>query len=134
MLCVALLLSSAAASTLRQVPDGMTLRKWMMGQKCINMASLPLMNTQFAQLGALDALESEGLMDQVTGLSGVSSGAFVTAVAASKNRSLASSIFRSKWPGWSNLGANKDPDFSGNYREKILDKVLPQLSQLNLPQ
>merc|ERR1719498_2066140 len=123
-LCLALLVVGGTAHTLRQVPDGMTLRKWMQQQPCLNMASLPLMNTQFAQLGAIDALESEGLMDKVTGMSGVSSGAFVTAVAASKNRSLASSIFRSKWPGWSNLGANKDPDFSSNYRERILDKVL----------
>merc|ERR1719380_579401 len=124
MLCVSLLLSSAAAHTLRQVPDGMTLRKWMQAQPCLNMASLPLMNTQFAQLGALDALESEGLMEKVTGLSGVSSGAFVTALAASKNHSLASSKFRSLWPGWSNLGPAKDPEFSQQYKEKILDQVL----------
>merc|ERR1719498_1983741 len=123
-LCLTLVLVGAAAHTLQVARDGMTLRKWIKAQPCLNMASLPLMNTQFAQLGAIDALESEGLMDHVTGLSGVSSGAFVTAVAASKNRSLASSIFRSKWPGWSNLGANKDPDFSSNYRERILDKVL----------
>merc|ERR1719171_2906474 len=95
---------------LKQVPDGMTLRKWMEEQPCLNMASLPLMNTQFAQLGALDALESEGLMDKVTGLSGVSSGAFVTALAASKNRSRASSKFRSIWPGWANLGTTTDPE------------------------
>jgi hypothetical protein len=73
-------------------------------------------------------------MDKVTGLSGVSSGAFITALAASKNRSLASSTFRSLWPGWSNLGSMKDPDFSGNYREQILDKVLPQtFEELKVP-
>eukprot|EP00746_Dinoflagellata_sp_MGD_P157770 gnl/MRDRNA2_/MRDRNA2_86310_c0_seq1.p1 gnl/MRDRNA2_/MRDRNA2_86310_c0~~gnl/MRDRNA2_/MRDRNA2_86310_c0_seq1.p1 ORF type:complete len:448 (+),score=85.29 gnl/MRDRNA2_/MRDRNA2_86310_c0_seq1:192-1346(+) len=98
------------------------------------MASLPLMNTQFAQLGAIDALESEGLMDKVTGMSGVSSGAFITALAASKNRSLASSNFRSKWPGWSNMGSMKDPEFSANYRERILDQVLPQtFEELQIP-
>jgi len=88
----------------------------MQAQPCLNMASLPLMNTAFAQLGAIDALESEGLMDKVTGLSGVSSGAFVAALAATKNRSLASSIFRSKWPGWGNLGAHNDPEFSVFYK------------------
>merc|ERR1719217_1042575 len=122
-LCFALMIVGAAA--LGQAPEAMTLRKWIQKQPCLNMASLPLMNTQFAQLGAIDALESEGLMDKVTGMSGVSSGAFITALAASKNRSLASSTFRSLWPGWSNLGSMKDPEFSSNYREKILDKVLP---------
>lgn len=132
----ALLLASASAHThtLRQNQEGMTLRKWMKNQKCINMASLPLMNTQFAQLGAIDALESEGLMDKITGLSGVSSGAFVAALAASKNRSLSSSLFRTHWPGWSNLGANKDPDFSMNYKEKVLDKVIPAtFEELKIP-
>merc|ERR1719321_790653 len=99
MLCLALLLSSAVAHNLKQTPDGMTLRKWIKSQPCLNMASLPLMNTQFAQLGAIDALESEGLMDKITGLSGVSSGAFVTALAATRNRSLSSSLFRTHWPG-----------------------------------
>merc|ERR1719387_317040 len=105
-LCFALMVAGAAA--LSQAPEGLTLRKRMQKQPCLNMASLPLMNTQFAQLGTIDALESEGLLDKVTGLSGVSSGAFVTALAASKNRSLASSNFRSVWPGWGNMGAQKD--------------------------
>jgi hypothetical protein len=140
VLCFSLVLASAAAASeghaakLRQVPDGMTLRKWMQNQPCLNMASLPLMNTQFAQLGALDALHSEGLMEKVTGLSGVSSGAFVTALAASRNHSLASSQFRSLWPGWSNMGAKKDPDMSAFYRSKVLDKVLPQtFEELKIP-
>jgi hypothetical protein len=112
----------------------MTLKKWMKAQPCLNMASLPLMNTQFAQLGAFDALHDEGLMDKITGMSGVSSGAFVTALAAHKNRSLASTSFRSKWPGWGNLGPMKDPEMSHNYREKILDQVLPQtFEELQIP-
>jgi len=133
--CFALILASAAAhkSTLRQNPEGMTLRKWIQSQKCLNMASLPLMNTQFAQLGAIDALESAGLMDKVTGLSGVSSGAFVTAIAASKNRTKASEAFRQHWPGWGKLG-KKDPEFSQNYKEQVLDKVVPAtFEELKIP-
>jgi len=92
------------------------------------------MNTQFAQLGAIDALEKEGLMEHVTGLSGVSSGAFVTALAASKNRSLASANFRSVWPGWTNMGAKGDPELSDNYKQLVLDKVLPAtFEELKIP-
>merc|ERR1740130_768197 len=135
--CLALLVVCASAdhrSKLRQSPDGMTLRKWMQAQPCLNMASLPLMNTQFAQLGAIDALESEGMMDKITGLSGVSSGAFIAALAATKNRSLTSSTFRTTWPGWSNLGASKDPDFSDNYKTKVLDRALPStFEELKIP-
>jgi len=112
----------------------LTLRGWIMNQKCLNMASLPLMNTQFAQLGALDALNDEGLMRKVTGVSGVSSGAFVTAIAASRNQSAASETFRRTWPGWSNLGSNKDPDMSRLYQEKVLDLVLPAtFEELKVP-
>jgi len=119
---------------LRANTGGMTLRKWIKAQSCLNMASLPLMNTQFAQLGAIDALQDQGLMDYVTGLSGVSSGAFITALAATRNRSAASATFRSIWPGWSNMGTMKDPQFSESYRQKVLDKVLPQtFEQLKIP-
>jgi len=121
------------ANTLKPHAEGMTLRKWMLAQPCINMASQPLMNTQFAQLGAIDALDSEGLMDKITGMSGVSSGAFITALAAMKNRSLASSNFRSLWPGWASFGAT-DPEFSQQYKAQVLDKVLPAtFEELTIP-
>jgi len=133
-LCFVLLLASAAAHTIRKAPDTVTLRSWMQSQKCLKMASLPLMNTQFAQLGFLDALNDAGLMEKVTGVSGVSSGAFVTAIAASKNQSETSAKFRKIWPGWSNMGASKDPEMSANYKEKVLDQVLPKtFEELKIP-
>merc|ERR1719311_1301039 len=48
------------------------------------------------------------------------------ALAATKNRSRASSKFRSLWPGWSGMGASKDPEFSENYKTQVLEKTLPQ--------
>jgi len=120
--------------TLKPEPNGMTLRKWIQQTQCLNMASLPLLNTQFAQLGAIDALESEGLMDKVTGVSGVSSGAFITALAATKDRKKASETFRKIWPGWMNMGATVDPEMSNNYKAKVLDKVLPKtFEELKIP-
>jgi len=112
----------------------LTLRKWIQSTGCLNMASQPLLNTQFAQLGAVDALEEAGLMNKVTGMSGVSSGAFITALAASKNRKQASETFRKVWPGWMNMGVNKDPDLSANYKAQVLDKVLPNtFEELAIP-
>merc|ERR1719316_596331 len=73
-------------------------------------------------------------MNKVTGMSGVSSGAFITALAATKNRSAASETFRKVWPGWMNFGAMKDPEMSAKYKEKVLDKVLPKtFEELKIP-
>merc|ERR1719265_1094232 len=89
------------------------------------------MNTQFAQLGALDALQDAGLLDKVTGYSGVSSGAFVMALAATKNMSANSRKFREIWPGWSNIvpdtagGKMADPLLSKHYHERVLQHVIP---------
>merc|ERR1719386_221051 len=118
---------------------GHTLRQWITRTKCLNIASQPLMNTQFAQLGALDALSDAGLMDKVTGLSGVSSGAFVMALAATNNFSHNSRRFREIWPGWSNLvpsggGKMKDPDLSAFYHKRVLSRVLPaSFEELKIP-
>merc|ERR1719161_1801461 len=98
-----LILAIGANAQLREHPMGLTMRDWIGKTKCLNLASQPLMNTQFAQLGALDAINDAGLMDKVTGLSGVSSGAFVMALAASANFSENSRRFREIWPGWNNI-------------------------------
>jgi len=116
-----------------------TLRQWIKDTKCLNVASQPLMNTQFAELGALDALRDAGVWDKVTGLSGVSSGAFVMALAATEDFAQNSRKFRQIWPGWANLvpegkGGMKDPHFSEYYTKRILNKVLPNsFEELKIP-
>merc|ERR1719262_1587061 len=59
----------------------MTLRKWIQEQKCLNVGVAPWQNTAMAQLGALEALNTEGLMEKVTGLSGSSMGGIVASLA-----------------------------------------------------
>merc|ERR1719161_2162154 len=98
-----LILAIGANAQLREHPMGLTMRDWINQTKCLNVASQPLMNTQFAQLGALDAIHDAGLMDKVTGLSGVSSGAFVMALAASEDYKKNSRKFRKIWPGWGKI-------------------------------
>merc|ERR1719265_1109727 len=100
---LALIFATGAVAQFKNHPEGKTLRDWIMNTNCLNLASQPLMNTQFAQLGALDALSDAGLMDKVTGLAGVSSGAFVMALAATQNFSHNSQRFRQIWPGWSKM-------------------------------
>eukprot|EP00746_Dinoflagellata_sp_MGD_P158937 gnl/MRDRNA2_/MRDRNA2_86593_c0_seq8.p1 gnl/MRDRNA2_/MRDRNA2_86593_c0~~gnl/MRDRNA2_/MRDRNA2_86593_c0_seq8.p1 ORF type:complete len:555 (+),score=105.89 gnl/MRDRNA2_/MRDRNA2_86593_c0_seq8:167-1666(+) len=107
---------------------------------CLNVASQPLMNTQFAQLGALDALNDAGLLDKVTGYSGVSSGAFVMALAATPNLTMNSRKFREVWPGWSNMvpmsagGKMSDPLLSEHYHKRVLSQVLPEtFEELKIP-
>merc|ERR1719191_1524823 len=119
-------------------PRGTTLRDWIHSTNCLNVASQPLMNTQFAQLGALDALNDAGLMHKVTGMSGVSSGSFVTALAATHNFSENSRKFRQVWPGWTNIVPRgteaNDPDLSENYRSRVLKHALPQsFEELKIP-
>merc|ERR1719388_142622 len=106
----------------------------MNNTQCLNLASQPLMNTQFAQLGALDALHDQGLLDKVTGYSGVSSGAFAMALAATDNFPQNSRRFREIWPGWGNIvpegskanGRMSDPHLSRHYHQRVLSKVLPR--------
>merc|ERR1719191_1829894 len=113
--------------------EGLTLRKWFTGCNCTNMALQPLMNTQFAMLGAMDALHEENLLQKITGSTGVSSGAFLAAIAATKDYPTASKTFRKVWPGWAAFG-KKDPELSKNYREHVLQHVIPQnFEELNIP-
>lgn len=139
MLKTILVLATAAAAItpLKLNEKGRTMRQWIENTQCLNVASQPLMNTQFAQLGAMDALNDAGLMNKVTGMSGVSSGAFVTALAATKDFSENSRKFRQVWPGWDGLvpeGGMSDPALSQHYEQKILKEVLPaSFEELKIP-
>jgi len=134
----------AGAERLTPNKEGLTLRKWIANSNCMNLASQPLMNTQFAQLGALDALRDANLLEKVTGMSGVSSGAFVLALAATQDFKNNSRSFRNIWPGWANMipkdqflktgGKMADPHLSSWYEKRVLNNVLPaSFEELKIP-
>lgn len=138
-IAIVLILANGAVAQLKNHPDGTTMRQWMKDTKCLNLASQPLMNTQFAQLGALDALNDAGVLEKVTGMSGVSSGAFVVSLAATKDFRQNSKIFRERWPGWAHIvpeseGENDDPKLTEFYHERVLNHVLPDsFEELRVP-
>jgi len=114
-------------------PSAPTLRQFLAEGDCLNVGFQPLMNTQFMLLGQMDALRDEGALKKVTGLTGVSTGAFISALYATNDKN-ATLKFRKSWPGWSKLSkVQKDPELSEGYTT-YLKTILPtRFDDLKIP-